>query len=60
MSDQGSYFVVDEFKDFLRQRSIKHIKIAIGFLQANDQEERVNRSFVLVIAKLSNCLESNP
>jgi len=54
ISDQGSAFTSQEFKDFLKEQDVQHIKIAVGSPQANGQAERINRIIALCIAKLSN------
>jgi len=54
VSDRGSCFTASEFEEFIKQYGIKHIKVATGSPQANGQAERINRSLVPMIAKLSN------
>lgn len=54
VSDRSSSFTSVEFEDFLKERDIKHVKIATGSSQANGQIERVNRVFTPMIAKLSD------
>lgn len=43
ISDRGSCFTSVEFKEFLDDNNVKHIKIATGSPKANGQVERVNR-----------------
>lgn len=54
ISDQGSAFTSQEFKNFLKEQDVQHIKIAVGSPQANGQAERINRIIAPCIAKLSN------
>jgi len=53
ISDRGTCFTSNEFKQFVESNNIKHIKIATGSPQANGQVERVNRSLGQMIAKAS-------
>lgn len=52
MSDRGSCFTSSDFKNFLEENDIQHIKIATFSPEANGQVERVNRSLGPMIAKL--------
>lgn len=60
ISDRGSAFTSHEFKEFVDERGIKHIKIATGSPQANGQVERVNRSLAPMLAKLTDSGEGKP
>ena len=57
ISDRGSAFTSDEFKNFLKQQTIQHILIAVGTPRANGQVERMNRFLTPILAKLSDSLE---
>jgi len=43
ISDRGSAFTSNKFKDFVKEESIEHVLIATGTPRANGQVERVNR-----------------
>ena len=52
ISDRGTAFTSEEFRNFMEENSIQHVKVATGSPQANGQVERVNRSIGPMIAKL--------
>jgi len=52
ISDRGTCFTSQEFKDFLGTKNVRQILIATGSPQANGQVERVNRSIGPMVAKL--------
>jgi len=54
VTDKGTCFTSGEFQDFLRENKIKHIKVATGSPQANGQVERVNRTLIPMLGKLSD------
>ncbi|KYN12137.1 Pro-Pol polyprotein, partial [Trachymyrmex cornetzi] len=54
VSDRGSCFISQEFKQFLDNHSIKHILVATGSPQSNGQEERINRVIVPMLSKQIN------
>jgi len=54
VTDRGSCFMSAEFREFLSECEIKHVQIATGFPQANCQVERINRTLIPMIAKLSD------
>lgn len=54
ITDRGSSFTSREFTEFIEKNNIRHIKIATASPQANGQAERMNRSIIPMIAKLSN------
>lgn len=60
ISDRGSAFTSAEFEKFIKLHDIKHIKVASGSLQANGQAERINRSILPIIAKLSDKSAGRP
>lgn len=53
ISDRGTCFTSQEFKDFLEDRNIEHHKTAVASPQANGQVERVNRVLRPALSKLS-------
>ncbi|CAK9827606.1 Pro-Pol polyprotein [Anthophora retusa] len=54
VSDRGSCFTAHEFGNFLKERNVRHIKIATAAPQANGQAERMNRTIIPMIAKLAD------
>lgn len=54
ISDRGSAFTSTDFRTFMEQQDIKHIKIATSSPQANGQAERVNRVIIPMLAKISS------
>lgn len=54
ISDRGSSFTSDEFKNFMEEESIKHVLIAVGTPRANGQIERLHRVITPMLAKLSD------
>jgi len=52
ISDRGTGFTSDYFKNFCKTHSIKHVLIAVGSPQANGQVERYNRTIKEMISKL--------
>lgn len=53
ISDRGSTFTSDEFKEFLNRQSIEHVLIAVATPRANGPVERKNRSLTPMLAKLT-------
>lgn len=53
VSDRGSAFTSDKFKEFLTENSIELISIATATPHANGQIERINRSLTPMLANLS-------
>jgi len=53
ISDRGTCFTSDTFKEFLKNENIQHIFVAVSTPRANDQVERFNRTIVPILAKLS-------
>lgn len=52
ISDRGSCFRSDVFKEFCERYDIKHIKTAVGMPSANGQVERYNRGLTVMLSKL--------
>lgn len=54
ISDKGSAFTSNIFSDFCKDNNIEHVLITTGVARGNGQIERVNRSIISIIAKLSS------
>lgn len=54
VSDRGSAFTSAEFKNFMKEESIKHTLIAVGTPRANGQIERLHRMLTPMLAKTSD------
>lgn len=52
VSDRGTSFTSQDFREYLEQNDIKHVLIATGSPQANGQVERVNKVITPMLAKL--------
>ncbi|GFY74414.1 transposon Tf2-6 polyprotein [Trichonephila inaurata madagascariensis] len=53
ITDRGSAFTSKAFNDYCAEEEIQHLQIATGVPRGNGQEERVHRSLVSVLTKLS-------
>jgi len=53
ITDRGTSFTSDEFKNYCNQEGIEHAKITAGLPRANGQVERINRTIIPVLAKIS-------
>ncbi|XP_011859156.1 PREDICTED: uncharacterized protein K02A2.6-like [Vollenhovia emeryi] len=53
ISDRGTCFTSDAFKEFLKSREIEHTLVAVSTPRANGQVERFNRIITPMLAKLS-------
>jgi len=53
ITDRGTSFTSTEFKIYCNQEDIEHAKITAGLLRANGQVERINRTIIPVLAKIS-------
>jgi len=53
ISDRGTSFTSNAFKNFMSNESIEHILIAVGTPRANGQVERFNKILTPMLAKLS-------
>lgn len=58
VSDRGSAFTSNKFKEFMAENGIRHVLIATATPHANGQIERINRSVTPMLAKLSTSLHS--
>ena len=54
ITDRGKCFDGGEFNNFITEFDIKHIEVATQSPKANGQAERVNRTFLSILAKLSD------
>lgn len=54
ISDRGSCFTSEMFKEYLSVNNIEQVLVATGSPQANGQVERINRIFTPMCAKLAN------
>lgn len=52
LSDRGSCYRSEVFKEFCERYEIKHIKTAVGTPSANGQVERYNRGLTVMLSKL--------
>lgn len=57
ITDRGSAFTSLEFSNYLLERNITHVKVAVASPQANGQVERVNRTLTGILSKLSESLQ---
>lgn len=53
ISDRGTAFTSHAFKDYCKEEGIHHILITIGIPRGNGQVERINRTLIPVLTKLS-------
>ncbi|XP_043275316.1 uncharacterized protein [Venturia canescens] len=53
ISDRGTAFTAKEFEDYCKKEEIEHILTTMGIPRANGQVERVNRTLIPLISKLT-------
>lgn len=53
ISDKGTAFTSQEFKDYCTSENINHILITTGLPRSNGQVERLNRTIISTLSKLS-------
>ncbi|GFW54990.1 hypothetical protein TNCV_2786051 [Trichonephila clavipes] len=53
ISDRGSAFTSKLFNDYCDEENIKHLQIATGVPRGNEQVERIHRTLIPVLTKLS-------
>ena len=53
ISDRGTAFTSKEFENYCREEGIEHVLITTGIPRANGQVERVNRTLIPLLTKLS-------
>lgn len=53
VSDRGTAFTAKEFEDYCKAENIEHILTTTGIPRANGQVERVNRTLIPLITKLT-------
>ncbi|XP_033252071.1 uncharacterized protein K02A2.6-like [Drosophila miranda] len=54
VSDRGAAFTSSSFEEFVKEKNIEHIWSTTGEPRGNGQIERVNRSILSIISKLSS------
>ena len=52
ISDRGTAFASNNFKDYCEQHNIQHLLIATGVPRGNGQVERINKTVILMLARL--------
>ena len=53
VTDRGTAFTSQEFESYCKEESIKHILVTTGLPRANGQVERINRTIIPILTKLS-------
>ncbi|XP_018364372.1 PREDICTED: uncharacterized protein LOC108762066 [Trachymyrmex cornetzi] len=53
LSDRDTAFTSVEFEDYCYQEDIEHIKVTVDLLRSNGQIERINKTIISVLAKMS-------
>lgn len=53
ITDRGTAFTSSAFSDYCKEEDIQHIKITTGVPRSNGQVERVNRTIIPLLTKLS-------
>ncbi|GFS39271.1 transposon Tf2-6 polyprotein [Trichonephila inaurata madagascariensis] len=53
ITDRGSAFTSKDFNDYCAEEEIQHLQIATGVPRGNGQVERVHRTLIPVLTKLS-------
>jgi len=53
ISDRGTAFSSQEFKDYCKQENVEHMLITTGVPRSNEQVERINRMIIPLLTKLS-------
>jgi len=56
ITDKGTAFTSQEFKDYCEIEEIQHLTITTGLPRANGQVERLNRAIIAILSKLSKIL----
>lgn len=54
VSDRGTAFTSNDFKEYCRHENIQHVLTTTGIPRANGQVERVNRTLIPLLTKLSS------
>jgi len=52
--DRGAAFTSNDFKNYCGEENIEHVLITTGIPRSNDQVERVNRTLIPLLSKLSD------
>lgn len=53
ISDRGTAFTSNDFGEYIKENNIEHVTITTGVPRGNGQVERLNRTIISVLAKLS-------
>lgn len=53
ISDRGTAFTSNEFREYCRSENIQHVLVTTGVPRANGQVERINRTLIPIITKLT-------
>ena len=53
ISDRGSAFTSNDFREYCKIEGVQHVLTTTGMPRANGQVERVNRTLILLLTKLS-------
>lgn len=54
ISDRGTAFISNDFSEYCASENIEHVLITTGVPRANGQVERVNRTIISLLTKLSD------
>ncbi|KAH0947462.1 hypothetical protein HN011_006867 [Eciton burchellii] len=54
ISDRGAAFTSNEFKSYCKEENIEHVLITTGIPRSNGQVERVNRTLIPLLSKLTD------
>nr|XP_012232667.1 PREDICTED: uncharacterized protein LOC105678149 [Linepithema humile] len=54
VSDRGTAFTSNDFKEYCQRENIQHVLTTTGIPRANGQVERVNRTLIPLLTKLSS------
>ena len=52
MTDRGTVFTSQEFKEYCQSEAIEHVTVTTGLPRANGQVERLNRAIISILSKL--------
>lgn len=53
ISDRGTAFSSREFKEYCEQEGVEHVLVTTGVPRSNGQVERINRTLIPLLTKLS-------
>ncbi|XP_015440400.1 PREDICTED: uncharacterized protein LOC107195130 [Dufourea novaeangliae] len=55
ISDRGTCFTSSQFTEFMKEKSVEHVLVAVGTPRANGHIKRFNRTITPMLAKLAEC-----